>query len=219
VAKYPLSVRDTGSVSDFFNDVLALHFKENDKILDPCCGERIIWQRVKGKYDVTFSDIRNDLPGIESKDYRDLKYDSCFDGILFDPPYLFGVKAKKDKREDAYGGYAQTYDNLIHMMTEAPKHLINYLKPDGKIILKCSDQYYVPEHKFYSLSDQWYISFRNAMTNNFKKLAQFYLIDRQIFIVHRVVPTAYQVKDRGASVQNYTFFLVFQKKNIGEPIL
>lgn len=216
MAKYPLSCRNAKTVSLFFNDIMQLHFSENAKILDPCCGEKRIWKEVKSKYWLFYSDIRDDLPDTPAMDYKNINYvKESFDGILFDPPYLFGVKSKNDKREDGYGGYSQSKENLFKMMRESPGILIDFLKPDGKLILKCSDQYFALEKKFYHLSEMWHRNFISVTQKDLSlPLSHFYLVDKQIFIVHRVSPTAYQVKNRGCSIQNYTYFFIFQKQRL-----
>lgn len=208
MSKYPMSLRKAATVSLFFKDILELHFGVGSRILDPTCGECLLWKDIDTKlYYIKYSDIKN-FGYSKSKficcDYRELpkRYHGIFDGIVFDPPYLFGVKSPKDEREDTYGGYSQTKEELFKMISEAPKYLHKYLKPGGRLVLKCSDQYYSKEKSFYPLSNRWMNSFTSCYFKN---------IDIQIFQVHRASPTAWQVKNRNSSVQNYTYFFVFKR--------
>ncbi len=212
--KYPLSLRETKTVSLFFKDIVELHFQKGAKILDPTCGKRILWDDINLKtYKIYFSDIK-DFKYTDVKfsciDYKKIpdRFYQYFDGIVFDPPYLFGIDSKTDKRKDDYGGYSQSIENLFAMIDESSRYLIRYLKIGGKLILKCSDQYYVKDHTFYDLSTNWI----NAYTDWSMQGVDFKIIDKHIFKNHHISGTAWQVKDRGSSIQNYTYFFVFQKE-------
>ena len=76
-----------------------------------------------------------------------------------------------------------------------------WLKDNGKLIVKCADQYQTKERKFYPHHYTW-----------IRRLSNFKIIDFFIFTHHRMSPTAFQVKDRPCSVIMHTYFLVFKKK-------
>ena len=211
--KYPLSHNAGKPLTKFFYDIIMLHIPPGDDvvILDPTCGKRYMWERffVKtwgGKrpidnYErVLFSDIE-DYGHNAVADFRDLEFHEALDGIVFDPPYLFGYKGSKDKRKHDYGGYAQTYGQLMRMMDDARTLFPKWLKHGGKVILKCADQYYPKERKFYPLHITW----ANLFTEN----GDFELIDVFVFIHHHLSPTAFQVKNRPCSVIMNQYFLVF----------
>jgi len=86
-------------------------------------------------------------------------------------------------------------------MEIANKKFPEWLTEDGKLILKCADQYQTKERKFYSHQNTW-----------INKLDNFEITDTLIFTHHRMSPTAFQVKNRPCSVIMHTYFLVFNKK-------
>ena len=129
-----------------------------------------------------------------------LDFDYLFNGIIYDPPYFFGYKGSTDPRKNDYGDYLQTYDDLLQFMHIANNHLYNMLEDNGKLIVKCADQYHTKERKFYPHHVKWI----NTL-NNFR------LVDQLIHIHHRMSPTAFQVKERPCSVIMHTYFLIFQK--------
>ena len=149
--------------------------------------------------DVIFSDVIDYGYNIVSS-VDALNFDYQFDGIIYDPPYFFGYKGSDDPRREDYGDYIQSYDDLLWFMDVANEKFPSLLKPDGKLIVKCADQYQTKERKFYAHHNTWI----NRLTN-------FEIIDLNIFIHHRISPTAFQVKDRPCSVIMHTYFLVFKK--------
>jgi len=200
--KYPISVKD-GKLSERFLEVLKLHVPPSkDKvILDPTCGKRYLWQgipyeKLYGK--VIFFDIRDYGQGM-IQDLFTYKPKIKFDAIIYDPPYLFGYKGSKDPRRKDYGDYCQSYNDLLKFMTFANSEFPKWLKEDGKLIVKCSDQFHVKERKFYPLHITWV----NTLSN-------FELIDIMIYQHHRISPTAFQVKNRPCSVIMHTYFLIFK---------
>ena len=216
--KYPVSCMSDGRVGidKVFYKIFTFHFPVSDgnkhQILDPTCGKQYLWKHfclkslitgkpILEKYNVIFSDIR-DLGQSLVSDFRDLSFNKELDGIVFDPPYFFGVKVSDDPRRDDYGGYNQTYEELYEMIESASKIFPLWLKKGGKVILKCSDQFWTKDRKFYPHHITW--------TKLFEGM--FDLVDIFIHIYHRVSPTAYQVKNRPSSIINHTYFLIFQLK-------
>jgi len=192
------------------------------RILDPTCGKRYLWERfmkrglrtgkplIEDYGEVVFSDIR-DLGQDVVADFRDLAkvfdergVDSKFDCVVFDPDYLFGYKGSDDEREDDYGGYDQTFEELRDKMSDANDVFPKLLKPDGKLILKCSDQYQTDERAFYPLHHYW--------GNTFSTFGNFWWVDFFIYVHHRMSPTAFQVKDRPCGVIMHTYFMVFEAR-------
>jgi len=133
-------------------------------------------------------------------DLRDLNFNNEIDGIIYDPPYFFGYTGSNDPRRQDYGDYIQTYNDLLWFMDYANERFPKWLKKDGKLILKCADQYQTKERKFYPHHITWV----NHLTN-------FQQTDNLIFIHHRMSPTAFQVKNRPCAVIMHTYFLVFNK--------
>jgi DNA modification methylase len=150
---------------------------------------------------VVFSDMKPYGQDIVS-DVSALKFNYQFDGIVYDPPYFFGYKGSSEPRREDYGDYVQTYKDLVEFMTLANTKFPKWLKDDGKLIVKCADQYQTKERRFYPHHYTW-----------IKKLSKFEIIDFFVFIHHRMSPTAFQVKDRPCSVIMHTYFLVFKKKH------
>jgi len=210
--KYPLSHNGNKNLSDFFEAILQFHLPPSKEktILDPTCGKKHLWENylkpsLKGGFQlneygkVIFSDKIDYGQEIVS-DIKDLTYSDELDGIIYDPPYFFGYKGSTDPRRQDYGDYLQTYDDLLWFMEIANTRFPDWLKKDGKLILKCADQYQTKERKFYPHHITWV-----------NKLTNFRLIDTFIFIHHRMSPTAFQVKNRPCSVIMHTYFLVFDK--------
>ena len=133
---------------------------------------------------------------------QDLTFDTPFHGIIYDPPYFFGYKGSKDPRRKDYGDYLQSYEDLLWYMDFANSQFPTWLTDEGKLIVKCGDQYQTKERKFYPHHYTWI----NRLTN-------FDLIDLYVFIHHRMSPTAFQVKNRPCSVIMHTYFLVFKPRS------
>jgi hypothetical protein len=212
LAKYPISHNGNKSLGEFFQAILQFHIPPSKEkvILDPTCGKKHLWEnylkpslkersQIEEYGKVIFSDKIDYGQEIVS-DIKDLKYNHELDCIIYDPPYFFGYTGSNDPRRQDYGDYLQTYDDLVWFMDFANTHFPEWLKDEGKLILKCADQYQTKERKFYSHHITWV-----------NKLTNFRLIDTFIFIHHRMSPTAFQVKNRPCSVIMHTYFLIFDK--------
>jgi len=212
VAKYPISHNGNKNLGEFFQEILQFHIPSSkDKvILDPTCGKKHLWEeylkhdlrgfhKIEEYGKVIFSDKIDYGQEIVS-DIKDLEYNHALDGIVYDPPYFFGYTGSNDPRREDYGDYIQDYDALLWFMDFANTRFPDWLKDDGKLILKCADQYQTKQRRFYPHHVTWV----NRLTN-------FRLIDTFIFVHHRMSPTAFQVKDRPCSVIMHTYFLVFNK--------
>lgn len=208
MSKYPISHNGSKKLGEFFRDIITFHIPPNgDKaILDPTCGKRHLWADFLKKNgtglesfgEVIFSDIKDYGQELVS-DIKDLNFNNRFDFIVYDPPYFFGYKGSKDSRKGDYGGYSQSYMDLLWFMDIANTKFPEMLKTDGKLLVKCADQYYTKERRFYAHHYTW-----------INRLSNFKIIDLYVFIHHRVSPTAFQVKNRPCSVIMHTYFLVFQ---------
>jgi hypothetical protein len=206
-----------------FKKLFMFHIPKPASILDPTCGNRLLWQAFTPQdfegYNILYSDIKDywgnpkvDVKkiseyclGTDPADENSLRSEP-FDGIVYDPPYLFKVGKTTDPRADVYGSYSQSYEELLSYM-DATYRFKEILKPTGKLIIKCSDQfklYPISERKFYPLHVTW-----------INRLASydFDLVDVFVSPHHHINPTAFQVKDRPCSVINHTYFLVFKKKD------
>ena len=210
--KYPLSHNAGKPLGKYFLEILTFHIPPSKEkvLLDPTCGKKHLWvefynpnlfnkTKIEEYGKVVFSDIQDHGQEIVSN-ISDLSFDYQFDGIIYDPPYFFGYSGSKDPRRGDYGDYIQTYEDLLWFMDIANTNFPTMLKDDGKLIVKCADQYQTIERKFYPHHITWV-----------NKLSNFELIDQYVFIHHRMSPTAFQVKDRPCSVIMHTYFLVFQK--------
>ena len=212
MARYPISHNANKQLGEYANEIITFHIppSKKTKILDPTCGKRYLWVELlktdlhgKSKIDdygeVVFSDIVDYGQEIVSN-IKDLHFNIRFDGVVYDPPYFFGYKGSTDPRRKDYGDYAQNYEELIWFMEIANEKFPDWLKDNGKLIVKCADQYQTKERKFYPHHYTW-----------IQKLTNFNIIDQLIFIHHRLSPTAFQVKNRKCSVIMHTYFLVFEK--------
>ncbi len=202
MAKYPTSYQQ-GTVADVFKNIFTFHVQEGSSVLDPTCGECLSWERVDiFDYDITFSDIKKPY----EQDLFDLledypEYKNHFDAIYYDPPYFIDVVKSNDARQD---GYAGTEQDLKKYMDAINYPLNSMLKPNGKLILKCSDQYIVKTREFKLWHYDWIDYLKGAMLEP---------VDFFVYHYNHVSPTAYQVKDRPASVISHTYYIVAQKTN------
>lgn len=212
--RYPLSHNRGLNLEGFFREIVEFHLppSKNVRLLDPTCGKRYLWESMLKRNlfgecsidrysEVVYSDIVDYGQELVS-DIKNLDFKDKFDGIVYDPPYFFGYSDSKDPRKEDYGDYAQTYEELLWFIDIANEKFPKWLKEDGKLIVKCSDQYQISERRFYPHHYTW-----------IKRLNNFELIDFFIFIHHRISPTAFQVRDRPCSVIMHTFFLVFSLKS------
>lgn len=214
MARYPISHNGNKQLGVYFKEILTFHIPLSKEkiILDPTCGKKHLWVELEKKdlhgkstieeyKKVIFSDIVDYGQEIVSN-IKDLNFDMKFDGIIFDPPYFFGYKGSTDPRRKDYGDYHQTYEDLLWFMDFANSKFPDWLKDDGKLIVKCADQYQTKERRFYAHHHTW-----------IDKLSNFEITDLNLFIHHRMSPTAFQVKNRPCSVIMHTYFLTFNKKN------
>jgi hypothetical protein len=212
MSRYPISHNAGKRLGEYFLKILTFHIPPSKEktILDPTCGKKHLWvdflrpglfgkTRLEEYGKVVFSDIVDHGQEIVS-DIKDLELDEQFDGIVYDPPYFFGYKGSDDPRREDYGDYLQSYDDLLWFIDIANNRFPDWLKLNGKLIVKCADQYQTKERKFYPHHNTW-----------INRLSNFQIIDLFVFIHHRISPTAFQVKDRPCSVIMHTYFLVFNK--------
>ena len=214
MAKYPISHNGNKQLGLYFKEIMILHIppSKDKSILDPTCGKKRLWSEMEMKdvHGISTLDRYNKVIFSDLVDYGqelvsnidDLSFDTKFDGIIYDPPYFFGYKGSSDPRRKDYGDYMQTYGNLLGFMDVANTRFPEWLKDDGKLIVKCADQYQTKERKFYAHHNTW-----------INRLENFEITDLNIFIHHRMSPTAFQVKNRPCSVIMHTFFLTFNKRN------
>jgi len=198
-------------MTDAFYQLMMLHVPQGSKVLDPTAGYHMLWGDnlspgiFGADYEVTFSDIaggkdNEQLNLSRARSDRPEWLDS-FDAVVYDPPYFIGENEAKDPREAAYGGYAYSLQDLLEYMRLCHTVIPDLLKPKGKLIVKCSDQYVVSERKFYHHHYEW---MRNI-------LLAFEITDIMIYRHHRMSPTAFQVKDRPCGVVMHTYYLVGEK--------
>jgi len=213
--KYPISHSLGKTLGEFFYDILTFHVPPSKDValLDPTCGKKYLWSKffeetffgkpIEQYGRVVFSDIKDCGQELIS-DIEKLSFNHEFDGIIYDPPYLFGYVDRlhpDNPRKDDYGGYCHDYTNLLRFMNVANDKFPFWLKLNGKVIVKCSDQYGPDLRKYYPLHITWV-----------ERLSNFDLIDSFIYLFHNISPTAFQVKDRPCSVIMHTYFLVFKVK-------
>jgi len=213
MARYPISHNGSKKLGEYFKEIIELHVppSKETRILDPTCGKKHLWAdfyvpTLKGDIpinnysEIVFSDIVDYGQDVVS-DIRNLEFKELFNCIVYDPPYFFGYKGSNDPRRKDYGDYIQNYEDLVWFMDFGNEKFPEWLTSDGKLIVKCADQYQTKERKFYGHHNTW-----------INKLSNFEIVDLMIFIHHRISPTAFQVKNRPCSVIMHTYFLVFQKR-------
>ena len=213
MARYPISHNGSKKLGEYFKEILEFHVPPSKKvkILDPTCGKKHLWTDfytpnlddttpINNYGEIIFSDIVDYGQDLVS-DIRDLEFNDPFNCIVYDPPYFFGYQGSNDPRRKDYGDYIQNYEDLVWFMEFANEMFPKWLTSEGKLILKCADQYQTKERKFYCHHNTW-----------INKLSNFEIIDLMVFTHHRISPTAFQVKNRPCSVIMHTYFLVFQKR-------
>ena len=213
MAHYPISHNGSKKLGEYFKEILEFHVlpSKEIKILDPTCGKKHLWTDfyelnldgsipINNYGEIVFSDIVDYGQEIVS-DIRNLEFNDPFHCIVYDPPYFFGYRGSNDPRRNDYGDYIQNYDDLVWFMDFANERFTDWLTDNGKLIVKCADQYQTKERKFYCHHNTW-----------INKLSNFEIIDLMMFTHHRISPTAFQVKNRPCSVIMHTYFLVFQKR-------
>jgi methylase of polypeptide subunit release factors len=210
MAKYPLSCLD-GSASQAFLAVLQQHSPNYDTtqaaVLDLTYGTGISWNDAGmfGPCSLVASDAEPKLTHVFKQDCFTAVQDrpewrEAFDVAFFDPPYFCDVDQSDDPRQQAYGGYAVAPAMLARYVAFA-QQLPTFLKPGGKAIVKCGDQFHVKSRTLMLHHVDWIASLRQTMQ----------VVDFYVYRYHRGNPTAYQVKDRPCSVITHTYFIVAQR--------
>lgn len=183
--------------------ILDYHLQDGATILDPTPGERHSWK----KYDENIK--YNNIKFFKDKEYNitnttcpinTLKLKTEFDGIFFDPPYMFWGKATKDKRETEYGTYNHTFENIQNIINDANDIFPKLLKPTGKLFFKYTDVYTMENCKFYHCVSIW-----PGILSNFK------VIDHYIIQHHHIPFWRFSNKHSFCRIGNYTYLTIFQK--------
>ncbi len=213
--QYPRSVL-TGNAAKAFRTVYDFHRgRRRGDTLDPTCGDRLWWGRQTNPDAVSYavpdhvlcSDAlpfkgctQQNLFGI--KDQRP-EWEGAFSMVVYDPPYFVNVNKSKDPRENLYGGYDMSMNRLFDYMRWTYNTAPWLLNANGKIIVKCADQYVVKDREL----KLWHMNWVNYIGEAFD------IVDLFVYPYHRVSPTAYQVKDRPSSIIAHTYFIVGQKRS------
>lgn len=198
--KYALSCLD-GSAADAFRAVLHMHLG-GPRVLDLTYGSGLSWgePELLDTYDV----VRSDLQAPYGQDVFTVVRDrpdwhGAFDLVYYDPPWFVDIGTRShDPREAAYGGYGA--NDLERFIAVVPD-LATLVRPGGKIIVKCGDQYHVPTRRLLLHHLRWCETIARGFT----------LVDFYVYRYHRVSPTAYQVKDRPCAIVAHSYFLVGEK--------
>jgi hypothetical protein len=206
--KYPLSAADK-AFPERLVEILNFHLpRENSRILDLTCGQKLSWkyyfeQQTKGlgiKYQIIFSDIKDNGDQDFVCDFVDLDFRFLFDAIFFDPPFVFGLQKTTDRRSVEYGNYGGDYEEFVNLIGKANVKFPDLLKGNGLVFLKYSDNFTLKPRRYYH-SSLWLPLFTN-----------FEIIDCFITLHHHISGTAWQVKDRPFSIGNYTYLAVMRKR-------
>lgn len=205
LARYPLSCLD-GTAPAAFATVLGMH-RGGGKVLDLTYGTGRSWGE---RPDDGITLVKADISGGKDVVAQDLfaavidrpDWIGAFDVVYYDPPWFVDIgSSTKDPREAAYGGYsgnARSFDEYVTFVATLP----SFLKPGGKAIVKCSDQFHVPTRRLLLLHVEWVRAVEAVMD----------VVDFYVYRYHRVSPTAYQVKDRPCAVIAHSYFIVGQKR-------
>lgn len=188
-----------------FLSILDFHLDDNSIIFDPTYGEGHSWKAYDNRI------IRETL--LDSQHYQVITYSENLyhlssklevdgnivkpDAIFFDPPYIFGLKQSKDKRQVDYGEYDHGLDGLKLLVKKVNSLFPDILKKEGKLFFKYCDIFSMEDRQYYFCPQIWL-----PLLSNFK------VIDHYIIAHHHVNPTAWQVKDRPCGVVNYTYLTV-----------
>ena len=218
--QYPRSVL-TGNAAEAFRTVYDFHRgRRRGNTLDPTCGERLWWgdqppdspqppiqpRRPDVPDHVLCSDAI-EFPGCEEQSLFSIKelrpeWEGAFSMVVYDPPYFVNVNRSKDPRENQYGGYSMTEGRLLDYMRWTATTAPWLLNKNGKIIVKCADQYIVKDRRLRLWHTNWIQHIHHS----------FDIVDLFVYPYHRVSPTAYQVKDRPSSIIAHTYLIVGQKR-------
>lgn len=120
---------------------------EHPKILDACCGSRMLWFDKKNP-DVTFMDIRKEYEKLPSghiinvnpdivADFRKMPFDdNTYDMVVFDPPYLLHV----GKNSWLAKKYGRLDNNWQEDIKQGFSECMRVLKPSGSLIFKWNEE-------------------------------------------------------------------------------
>lgn len=202
----PILALQNAPFSYILRMVIDYHLPEKSRILDPTCGLKLSWSKYlddSKKANIMFYKPKQyEITFVDKKEGMELKEIECkdFDAVYFDPPFIFGLKSSTDERCEAYGDYHHTFEGVKDLFELGNKVFYGVLKEKGLLFLKYTDVFSFTEKKYYHCSSIWPTMF-----------SHFEVIDHYIIQHHNINPTAYQVKDRGCGIVNYTYLTVFRK--------
>lgn len=187
-------------------EVLYFHLKPGSSILDPTFGFGHSWRHydkiqkglLKNPFRIKYHDS---LIGMAIRHLPKI-YKNEFDGIFFDPPYIWGsINDAPNNRAEDYGKYNWDLVDIELIIKEANDHFPELLKPKGKIFFKYTDVFSRKDHRFFLTTPMWVSILDN-----------FHPIDFYITRHPRGNGTAFQVKNRPCGVNNYTYLMVMELK-------
>lgn len=214
MAKYPVSCLD-GTAADALRSVLSMHL-DGSRVLDLTYGEGLSWRdgdlldttrvhTVRGLVDVELT--RSDIKAPYNQNIFTVLADrpewiGAFDLVYYDPPWFVDIGDESvDPRAEAYGGYGEQATSLDGYVMVASS-FEQLLRPSGKLVVKCADQYHVPSRRLLLHHIEWC----KTLTITYD------LVDFFVYRFHRISPTAYQVKNRPCAVVAHSYFIVGQKR-------
>ncbi|AGF55651.1 tRNA G10 N-methylase Trm11 [Clostridium saccharoperbutylacetonicum] len=128
----PIYTVHKGNNSGLIKKVVALYFKQREKIVDVTWGKGAFWKEVDlTKINVVGTDIKT------GTDFRDLPYkDNLFNHSVIDPPYarITNLKSMVDCYNTAR---FTTHEEIIKLYEDGLKELTRITKEDGYILVKC----------------------------------------------------------------------------------
>lgn len=206
----PISVYYNGSVSVVWDRILEFQFRRKAAIWDPTYGDGHLWNNLALKYvgeNLTVTDLRTSVNLLDETTIEPVIGSKLFDGIIYDPPYLFGYQGSTDPRAEDYGQYSQSLDELHRFISLTTSLFPRYLVPHGKIVVKCGDQYVTdPEQptlrRLYLHHVDWIHELQKAYD----------ILDLIVYKYPRISPAAYLMSFRNCSVICHSYFITAQLK-------
>lgn len=208
-----------------FPKILDLYVEDGSKIADLTYGKGVFWREVElDRYDTYFSDLQT---GVDSR--RTHYDDSCFDCVVFDPPYMEGLyrrtsnqmagssshSAFRDRYSDSLPSIEsgrKYHDRVLEMYIHTGVEVDRILKKGGIYIVKCQDEVSANRQKLTHIEIVY-------------GMEQIGFYCKDLFVITRNnSPSVSRVLKQEHSRKNHSYFLVFQKirnryTNIKDDIL
>jgi len=129
-----------GTNADQFPQALELHVPAGAVVADVTYGHGTFWKNVpQSRYKVLATDLAEDGVSLDCLPYEA----ASLDALVLDPPYMSDANpGDEDLLSTHYRNNNTSHEGVVRMYAGGMLEAARCLKPAGKILVKCQDEWY-----------------------------------------------------------------------------